>query len=321
MKKLLFFIFFIFSFVLSAIESETKIKIAVGTFPESVQYKIAEKCKEYIEKSSDMKVELFYGQHINNETMALKELEKNSVQIAIVSSGPCDDFAPEILILNYPFLFNDYNDIDQKLYGQLGYKILNSIEKSGFKGLAFSEEGFRHITNNVRPIHSTRDMNNLKIRCMVSLFHKEILESFNADAIMIDWPIYNHLANRVVDGEDNSLSSIFNSRLYEVQKYLTLTGHMFSTVLCLANLDWFNNLSGPNKAIILSGVKRAANWGKLFNREMERHMLKKLKNAGMIINENPDIDSFKREVINLKDSIFFSNPRLKKLLEEFLQNK
>jgi tripartite ATP-independent transporter DctP family solute receptor len=319
MRKWLFLFFFICGTSLIAKETALKIKIAVGAFPESIQYKIAEKCKEYIEDESDISVEIFYGQHFGNETSALKELQKNKVQIAVVASGPCDDFATEMMVLDYPFLFDDYKNIDRLLYGPPGDKILLALERTGFKGLAFSDEGFRHLTNDVRAIHNVEDVRGLKIRVMESLFHKAILESFHANAIPIGWPIYHQLANHEIDGEDNPLSVIFNSRFYEVQKYLSLTHHMFSAVVCLANLDWFNKLSGPMQEIISSNVKKAALWGKIYNREMEKHMLKKLKNTDMIVDENPDITSFKREVKDMKDTIFFSDPNIKKLLEEFLE--
>jgi len=320
MKKLLFILPFFFALTSSA-DEKSNIKIAVGTFPESVQYKIAEKFKKYVETSSKLTVELFYGQYFGNETSALMEVQKNSVQIAVISSGPCDNFDPDVIILDYPFLFDKYEDVDAKLYGPLGDIILKSLEKANLKGLAISEEGFRNLTNDIRPIHSVKDIDGLKIRVMESAFHKEILQCFNAEAIPLGWPIYKQLANHVVDGEDNPLPVIYNSRLYEVQKYLTLTHHMFSAILCIANLNWFNTLNATDQLIILSSMKKAADWGKTYNREMEKTMLKKLKKTDIIIDENPDIESFKEQVQNLKDSIFFSDPNLKKLLEDFFKKQ
>ena len=143
-----------------------KIKLGVVTKPGSAQNIAAEKFKELIEKRSDgaIQVQIFHSASLGNETEILQQVQMGTIQMAIVTGGPFDTFDPITRVVNYPFLFKDNEQADRILDGPLGAEILKSLESSGFKGLCFSENGFRNLTNNRRPVHGPEDIRGLKVR-------------------------------------------------------------------------------------------------------------------------------------------------------------
>jgi len=159
------------------------IKLGLVTKPGSAQNIAAEKFKDLIEKRSDgnITVRIFHSKSIGNETEILQQIQMNTIQMAIVTTGPFDTFDPIVRVINYPFLFKDNAQADEILDGPLGAEILKSLEHSGFKGLCFSENGFRNLTNNRRPVKSPDDVKGLKIRVMASHLHKTIWQTLGAN--------------------------------------------------------------------------------------------------------------------------------------------
>ncbi|MBU8911181.1 MAG: TRAP transporter substrate-binding protein DctP, partial [Desulfobacterales bacterium] len=150
MKKLLTFMLVVVTlcFFSSSVLAATKIKLGVVTKPGSAQNIVAEKFKELVEQRSNKKfeVKLYHSASLGNETEILQQVQMNTIQMAIVTGGPFDTFDPITRVVNYPFLFKDNAQADKILDGPLGNQILKSLESSGFKGLSFSENGFRNLT-------------------------------------------------------------------------------------------------------------------------------------------------------------------------------
>ncbi len=161
------------------------IKLAVVTKPGSAQNIVAGKFKELIEKRShgDIRVKIFHSASLGNETEILQQVQMNSIQMAIITGGPFDTFDPMARVINYPFLFKNYEAVDRILDGPLGAELLKHLESSGFKGLCFSENGFRNLTNSKRPVKSVDDLKGLKIRVMNSAIHKAIWQSLGANPL------------------------------------------------------------------------------------------------------------------------------------------
>ncbi len=153
-----------------------KIKLGVVTKPGSAQNIVAEKFKSLIEKASHDKfrVKIYHSASLGNETEILQQVQMGTIQMAIVTGGPFDTFDPVTRVINYPFLFKNNAEADRILDGPIGTKILKGFENYGFKGLSFSENGFRNLTNSRHPVKTPKDLKNLKIRVMNSAIHKAI---------------------------------------------------------------------------------------------------------------------------------------------------
>lgn len=297
------------------------IKLGIVTTPGSAQHVTAVKFKELVEARSlgDVTVTIYHSGSLGTETEILQQIQMGVVQMAIITLGPFDVFVPEVKVVNFPFLFDSHEEADRVLDGPLGREVLDSLERAGFKGLAFSENGFRNLTNDVRPVHTAADVEGLKIRVMESTLHKELWKTLGANPTPMGWPIYTELAQGTIDGQENPLWVMWVYKLQEVQQYLSLTRHVYSAHVDVANLSWFNSLPEDEKRLIDKAMHDAATYQRAWNRANNEDFLNKLKTAGMIVDEHPDLASFKQKALKLKDMDIYADPRVKSLLEKFLQ--
>ncbi len=297
-----------------------KIKLGVVTKPGSAQNVAAEKFKELVEQRSGggVSVKIYHSASLGSETEILQQIQMGSIQMGIITLGPIDAFVPEVDVVAFPFLFKSYEQVDQVLDGPLGDEVLARLERAGFKGLAFTENGFRHLTNRVRPVHTVDDVKGLKIRVMESTLHKELWRALGANPTPMAWPIYTELEQGTIDGQENPLWVAWTYKLYEVQKYLSLTGHVYSAHAVLANLDWYNGLPRETRELLRDAAREAARYERNWNRSNEASFLAKLKKAGMVVDEHPDIDSFRARVQGLRNLEMFRRPGTAELLEKFL---
>jgi tripartite ATP-independent transporter DctP family solute receptor len=301
--------------------AKTSIKLGVVTKPGSAQNICAEAFKELIEARSQGRYEviIYHSASLGTETEILEQIQMNSVQMAIITDGPFDVFLPQARVISHPFLFADAQTVDKVLDGPAGKGLLKQLENVGMKGLAYSENGFRHITNNRRPVQSVADVAGLKIRVMESIFHKELWRLLGANPTPMGWPIYTELQQGTIDGQENPLSVIWNYRLQEVQKYLTLTGHVYSAHIDVANLKWFQELPAADQELMQLCMVEAAQRQRAWNRNNEADFLAQLKQAGMAVVEHPDLASFRDKAAGIRDLDLFKDSKVRDMLDQFIQ--
>ena len=320
-KKLLWIIFAgaLLTYSGSA-EALTQIKLGLVNEPGSAQNVVAEKFKELIQQASggDIIVRIFNSQSNGNEIEILKQIQLNTVQMGIITAGSFDAFDAIVRVINYPFLFKDNEQADNILDGPLGAKILKSLERAGFKGLCFSENGFMDLTNNKRPIETPDDLKGLKIRVMNSAIHIAVWQAFGAIPTTLPWPIYSELAQGVIDGQESPLWVLEINKFYEIQKYLTLTRHVYSPHIEVASFKWWKTLDAKTKDLVQKTIYEAAVFQRHDNRSKNAARLELLKEKGMQIEAHPDIDAFRDKVAGLKDTALYSEPRIQAMLIEML---
>ncbi len=302
------------------VSAGTVIKLGVVTKPGSAQNIVAEKFSELLKEKSGsaFTVKIYHSQSLGNETEILQQVQMGTIQLAVVTAGPFDTFDPIVRTINYPFLFKDEKEADRILDGEYGAVILESLETSGFKGLCFSENGFRNLTNNKKPVVSPTDIRGLKIRVMASKLHNTIWKTLGANPTPMPWPIYTELEQGVIDGQENPLWVMEVFKLYEIQKYMTLTRHVYSPHISVASLGWWNKMDSVSQRLIQESIYQAALFQRGENRKKNADRLEFLKDSGMVIEENPDIDAFRKKVISLKDMEIYKEDRVKHLLQRIL---
>lgn len=297
------------------------IKLGVVTKPGSAQNIVAERFKETVEKETngEISIKIYHSKSIGTETEILQQIQMNSVQMGIITGGPFDTFDPIVRIINYPFLFKDHAQADEILDGPIGKEILRSLESVGFKGLCFSENGFRNLTNNRHPVKGPADIKGLKIRVMASALHRAIWQTLGANPTPMPWPIYTELEQGVIDGQENPLWVMEVYKFHEVQKYMTLTRHVYSPHIDVASLGWWNSLDAATQSLLQKAMYDAALFQRKDNRSKNASRLKLLKERGFIIEENPDLAALRKSVANLKEIELYQMPRVKEMLEKILQ--
>ena len=314
------FCLLIFSLATNAEAAQT-IKLGVVTKPGSAQNIVAERFKELIAQRSDgaLEVKIFHSGSLGNETEILQQIQMGTVELGVITSGPFDSFDPIVRVIDYPFLFKDHQQADQILDGPLGAEILTSLEDSGFKGLCFSENGFRNLTNSKRAVARPEDISGLKIRVMSSALHKSIWQTLGANPTPMPWPIYTELEQKVIDGQENPLWVLEVYKFYEIQKYMTLTRHVYSAHIDVASLNWWNSLDEATQTLVQKAMCEAAKYQRSDNRAKNEARLTLLKDKGMVVEEHPDIDAFRAQVADLKDIDLFSAPEVQGLLRKAIE--
>jgi tripartite ATP-independent transporter DctP family solute receptor len=298
-----------------------QINLAVVTKPGSAQNVAAEKFKEIVESRSggEIAIKIHHSASLGSETEILQQIQMNTVEMGIITTGPFDTFDPIVRVIDYPFLFEDEWQADRILDGPLGQEILASLETSGFKGLAFSENGFRHLTNSRKPVKTADDVAGLKIRVMESALHKAIWQALGANPTPMPWPIYTELEQRVIDGQENPLWVAEVYKMYEVQKYMTLTRHVYSGHIDVAALAWWKALDTKTRELLQSAMAQAARFQRSDNRAKDMQRLALLREKGLQIEEKPNVDSFRARVVGLKDMELFREPRVQDLLRRVME--
>ncbi|MCB2228338.1 MAG: DctP family TRAP transporter solute-binding subunit [Desulfarculaceae bacterium] len=295
------------------------LRLAVVTKPGSAQNLCAEKFMALLEQAAPgrFQVRYFHSGAMGDETQILQQLKAGGLELCVVTTGPFDQMAPQVRAVEYPFLFENFAQVDQVLQGPAGKKFLASLDAVGFQGLAFAENGFRNLTNNKRAVKSAADLKGLRIRVMESEAQTALWNALGAVAVPHPWPITGLLASGKVDGQENPLSVIWNYRLDKVQKYLSLTRHVYSAHICAANPAWFRGLPEADRKLVARCMSQAAAWQRDDNRSRVAGYLADLTKAGMNLCDKPDRASFQKLAAPLASSPLFAHPQAAAMLKLF----
>ncbi|MEH6786411.1 MAG: TRAP transporter substrate-binding protein [Paracoccus sp. (in: a-proteobacteria)] len=232
----------------------------------------------------------FPSSGLGGEREVVEGVQLGTVDMTIVSTGTLSNFVPEVGVFDVPFLFSSLDHARRVLDGEIGQEMLARFDEAGLHALAWGEQGFRHITNNRGPITTPADAKGLKIRTMENPVHIKAFEALGAAPTPMAWPeVIGALQQGAIDGQENPLSVIVSAKLNEVQKYLTLDGHVYSPAVILISPALWNSLDDSQKAAFDKAAKDAVTAMRAYVDEVEASGVKTLKQAGMQVNElTPD---------------------------------
>ncbi len=232
------------------------------------------------------KVELFPGGSLGGEREMAESIQLGSLEMAITGTAVLGNFVPDMMVIDIPFLFRDYDHARSTMDGPVGQQLLAKMRERGLVGLAFGEVGFRHFTNSKHPITKLDDLKGLKIRSQENAIHLESFRALGAQPTPMSWTeVVPALQQGTIDGQENPLSITVSAKLWESQKYMTLSKHAFTPVAFYMSPALFNSLSKEDQAII----QKAAEAGRAGNRkyidDSERDGVELIKKNGMQVNE------------------------------------
>jgi len=201
----------------------------------------------------------FFSGSLGGERESIESVQLGTQELTGTSTGPIPNFVPAVKILDIPFLFRDKAHARAVLDGPIGQALLKEFDSKGFKALAWSENGVRHMTNNKRPINLPDDLKGLKMRTMENPVHVAAYKGFGIITTPMAFPeVFTALQQGVVDGQENPLSVIMAAKFEQVQKFMTLTAHVYSPALLLMNKAAFEKLSPADQKVFLDAAKLAA---------------------------------------------------------------
>jgi tripartite ATP-independent transporter DctP family solute receptor len=277
--------------------------------------------KEIVEKETngDVEVNLFPNNQLGTgERDLIEGLQLGTVDLVVSSTGPMSGFEKKFMIFDFPFLFKDKAQAYSTLDGEIGQYIMGLLEKQGIKGLAWYENGFRHLTNSKHPVNTPEEAKGLKLRTMENKVQMAIWRALGADPTPMAWgEVFTALQQGTVDGQENPIPIIYTQKIYEVQKYVSLTGHVFSPSMLIMSKFRFDKLPKEYQEIFMKAAQESA----LYEREqitrMENEQVEKLKELGMEIN-TPDKEAFRKATKSVYDEFRGELGEDAKLLDQIL---
>jgi tripartite ATP-independent transporter DctP family solute receptor len=214
-------------------------------------------------------------------------------ELAFSSTGPVPNFVPEARILDIPFLFRDKAHARAVLDGAIGQELLDKFEGKGFKALAWAENGFRHMTNNKRAVNTPEDLKGLKLRTMENPVHITAYKGFGIVTTPMAFPeVFTALQQGTVDGQENPLPVILSAKFDQVQKHLSLTGHVYSPCIFVMNKGTFDKLSAADKKAFIEAAREGAKANRARVDEDDAKGVAELRSKGMQVIENVDKAKF-----------------------------
>ena len=201
-------------------------------------------------------------------------------------------------------MFSSNEEAHAVLDGEVGQELLGSLENANLKGLAYAERGFRNLTNSVRPVTTPADLAGLKLRVMENEVYTKTFTALGADVSPMSWTdTLTALQNGAIEGQENPINVICSYKLWESnQKYATLTRHSYSTAIITMSLDKFNELPEDVQAVFKDAAQQAAEYERAWVAENEATQLQEMKDNGMEVVEDPDLDAFKAAVQSVYDA-------------------
>lgn len=257
------------------------IRVGIGFNDKTAQYKGLEVFKKIVETKTGgkVKVELFHSSQLGDDREMLEALRAGTQQMTCPASANIAGFVKEMKVLDFPYFFTSRDMMEKILDGEPGQKLFEKLKKAGFHGLAYWDEGFRNMTNNVRPITCPDDLKGLKMRTMENPIHMAAFKKWGANPVstILFGELFSALEQGVVDGQENPCSVVYVSNFYEAQKYYTHTEHFAAPYILIISERYWQKASPQLRKVINEATAVATKYHRTISRQMNNEYLEKLK--------------------------------------------
>jgi TRAP-type transport system periplasmic protein len=279
----------------AAAQAQTTMKISISIAQSSHQGIGIDTFAKEVEKRTGgrYKVQPFYSGSLGGERESIEAVQLGTQELTLTSTGPVPNFVPAARILDIPFLFRDKAHARAVLDGPIGQDMLKEFEPKGFKALAWAENGVRHMTNSKRAVNAPDDLKGLKMRTMENPVHVAAYKGFGIITTPMAFPeVFTALQQGTVDGQENPLSVIMAAKFDQVQKHLSLTGHVYSPAIFLMNKATFDKLSPADQKAFMEAAIEGTKANRARVDEDDAKGVAELRSKGMQVVENVDKAKF-----------------------------
>jgi tripartite ATP-independent transporter DctP family solute receptor len=230
---------------------------------------------------------------LGGERDVIEGLQIGTVDLAISSTGPIGNFVPAIYALDFPFLFAGYDQAHAVLDGPIGQGLLDEFQDHELVGLAWGENGFRNVTNNIQPINTPEDLQGLKLRTMENRVHIAAFEAAGAAPTPMSWTeVLTSLAQGTIDGQENPIPVLVANNMWEIQKHVTLTQHVYSPAVVVMSKARWDGLTAEQQGWFVAAGQAAAAATRATVAENEANGVALLRENGMEVVETVDKAAF-----------------------------
>ncbi|MDG6895018.1 hypothetical protein A6A20_05105 [Volucribacter amazonae] len=260
------------------------------------QHAAAQKFDQLLKEKTngEIKLRLFPDSTLGNAQTMISAVRGGTIDIEMSGSPNFTGLEPKLNVIDIPFIFKDRQHVYRVLDGEVGQELLKDLEKQGLKGLAFWDVGFRSFTNSKHPVNTPEDIKNLKVRTNQNPMYIQAFTLLGANPVPMPLSeLYTALETRAVDAQEHPIGIVWSSKLYEVQKYLSLTNHGYTPLIVVMNKAKFDGLSPELQTAILEAAKEAGAYQRQLNEQNEQDLLDKMRQQGVEVIETVDVAPFK----------------------------
>ncbi|CAN5528418.1 TRAP transporter substrate-binding protein [soil metagenome] len=264
------------------------IRFGYGLNEQSNQGRAAKVFADAVAKASGgkMKVRAIGAAALGPDTQMQQALIGGAQEMMVGSTATLVGITKEMALWDTPFLISNTKEADALLDGPIGDKIKDKLQDKGLVGLVYWENGFRNLTNSKRPITKVEDMDGIKLRVMQNNVFLSSFKTLGANAIPMAFSeLFGALETHTVDGQENPYNTILSSKFYEVQKYLTVTNHVYSPWILLVSKKWWDQLSKAEQKVLMDAAKTSRDYERKDTREEASKAMADLQSKGMLVNE------------------------------------
>ena len=268
--------------------TKRSIRFGYGLKPESNQGKAAQFFAQELARLSDglMTLDLQGASALGNDVKMQDALVAGTQEMMVGATATLVTRVKEMALWDAPFLFQDEKEADRLLDGAVGKRVLDQMPAQGLHGLVYWENGFRNITNAKRPVQKMEDFADIKLRVMQNPVYIDAFQSLGASTVPLAFSeLFDALQRGAVDGQENPYTTILGSKFYEVQKYLTISNHVYSPWVVTASQKWWQTLSADEQAVLMEAAKQSRRYELSVTRGEAIMALAELSKKGMKINK------------------------------------
>jgi TRAP-type transport system periplasmic protein len=238
-------------------------------------------------------VDPFPNSVLGGDVELLKSVQLGSLDLAFVTGSPLPNVVPEVGVLSIPFLFRNAPHAYAVLDSAIGQAYLDKFRPKNLVGLAWGENGLRHLTSSKHEIKTPEDIKGLKLRLPQSDVMLAGFRALGAEAATLPFPeLYDALQSGKFDSEENPIATIMASKFGQVQKYLTLSGHVYDPAIFVMSVDAFDELADGDKAAVVESAKLGAKASRVYAADAETKGVAALRQAGLLVTTQIDSAKF-----------------------------
>lgn len=264
------------------------IRFGYGLNEQSNQGRAVNFFAEQVAKNSGgkMKIRAIAAAALGPDTQMQQALIGGAQEMMVGSTATLVGITKEMALWDTPFLFSTAKEADTILDGPIGQKVMDKLQEKGLVGLTYWENGFRNLTNSKRPISKLEDLDGVKLRVMQNEVYLDSFKLMGANAIPLPFSeLFSALETKTVDGQENPYNTILSSKFYEVQKYLSVTNHVYSPWIMTVSKKWWDQLSKDEQKVLRDAALASRDFERKDTRDEASKAVADLKAKGMAVND------------------------------------
>lgn len=250
-----------------------------------------ERFKDEVEANSDGRIQINIrpAAQLGGDVEIIEQTQMGLVHFSIPPTGNLANFNEKMYLYDLPFLMEDEEAMKRVLDGEVADELLETLEANNLEGINMWGAGFRHMTNNVRPIEGPDDLQGIKMRTLQAPTILSTYRNYGANPTAMAYTeVYNGLQQGVVEGQENPLANIASMRFYEVQDYMTLTGHAYHTYAMVMNKAAWDSLPDDLKTVVEEAAVVGRDAAREYTAEYEAQILEEIRDEIQILELSPE---------------------------------